>query len=447
MKTISEFLLTFLLNAAWEILLIAAVAMLGDLLLRRTVASYRHLVWVAALALSLVLPLLPLITSIRGVFAFAAPTQEVAITPVRVIDAAAPNTGSIANQANAAFHINKMVAFSLIALYALFLGYRLVKLGRAWGRTRSVARAARPLELVGQIREIVANCQMAIGVEKVTFLSSASLRVPAALGVFRPRVILPEGLLRDANTDALTAAIGHELAHLRRHDYLLNLIYELIFLPLSFHPAAALIRRRITQTRELRCDEMVAERLLHPEVYARSLVQLAGSAVPFSRRAQTITVGIADADILEVRIMSLLKGRNTGKKRLWLIAAVLLLAIPCAAAASFAFHFNVDPAAVSLSPQEPSQEAQEKKQARERRAREEREAAEREDQELRQRIEKETNLEVKARLEAALQRRLEERANKVYVWTVQSEGAAREREIEESQKTELARAAKISNCA
>ena len=80
-----------------------------------------------------------------------------------------------------------------------------------------------------------------------------------------------------------------------------------LFVPISFHPAAALLRRRVKQTRELCCDELVAERILNAEVYARSLVRLAGSAPPLRRLSVTTTVGIADADILEARIMSLLK--------------------------------------------------------------------------------------------------------------------------------------------
>jgi TonB family protein len=104
------------------------------------------------------------------------------------------------------------------------------------------------------------------------------------------------------------------------------------------------MRRRITQTRELRCDELVTELLLHPEVYARSLVQLAGSAMPFARRARTVTVGIADADILEVRIMSLLRRTKLSvrRNRVFMIASLVLLALPCAAAASFGFHVNVN---------------------------------------------------------------------------------------------------------
>ena len=58
MKTISQVLLTFLLNACWQIALVAAVASLCAWLLRRTPARYRHFVWVTALVISFGLPLL-----------------------------------------------------------------------------------------------------------------------------------------------------------------------------------------------------------------------------------------------------------------------------------------------------------------------------------------------------------------------------------------------------
>jgi len=305
------------------------------------------------------------------------------------------------------------VAIGLLVLYLMFLGYRGVLLFRAWARTQAARRGAIPIGSADRIQAIVASCQQAIGVTRVSVVSSASLRAPATIGIRRPLVILPDALVRDAGPEALTAAIGHELVHVRRRDYLLNLIYEIILLPLSFHPAAALMRRRITQTRELRCDELVAELLLHPEVYARSLVQLAGSAMPFARRARTVTVGIADADILEVRIMSLLKRTHLhpGRRRLLLLAAALLLIIPCAAAGVFALHLNIG----SANAQEPSSVDKEKRETQLARMEQEMKArAEKEDQELRERIEKETNQETKAKLEAELSRRIEERAKGQY---------------------------------
>jgi TonB family protein len=344
MKTTSEFLLTFLLNAFWQIALIAAAAAFGDWLLRRTVVRYRHFLWVAALGLSLVLPLVTSVRAGRSNAPAALPPPQIASEPIAITDITSISSQASAAGSKSTFQINQNVAIGLLALYLLFVGYRGVNLFRAWARTQAARRGAIPIEPADRIQAIVASCQQAIGVTNVGVVSSASLRAPATIGIRRPLVILPDALVRAAGAEALTAAIGHELVHVRRRDYLLNLIYEIIFLPLSFHPAAALMRRRITQTRELRCDELVAELLLHPEVYARSLVQLAGSAMPIARRARTVTVGIADADILEVRIMSLL-GRtklSVRRNRFFLIASLVLLALPCAAAASFGFHVNVN---------------------------------------------------------------------------------------------------------
>jgi TonB family protein len=532
MRAISELLLTFLLNAFWQIALIAAVVALGDWLLRRTVVRYRHFLWVAALGLSLVLPLFTAVRSGQRSAPVALPPQQIAFAPIAITDVPTLAERPVVNTRKGFFQISARVAAGLLALYLMFLGYRGVKLFRAWSRTQAARRGAIPIEPADRIQAIVASCQKAIGVTKVSVVSSASLRAPATIGIRRPLVILPETLVRDAGTEALTAAIGHELVHVRRRDYLLNLIYEIVFLPLSFHPAAALMRRRITQTRELRCDELVAELLLHPEVYARSLVELAGSAMPFARRARTVTVGIADADILEVRIMSLLKRTklHAGRRRFLLIAAALLLVIPCAAAGAWRFQVNV--AGLNQQPETSFQgerkarliyhpEASYTEDARaknivgfvrlsmivgtdgsvknvevikplfpsldesavttartwrfepylkdgrpaekqwtadlyfnpnyqgSREDQEKKERAEREDQDLKERIEKETNQETKAKLQAILERRLEERTKAVYkiegwAYMTGGEGAAKEREQEAKQQAELARQAKIS---
>jgi TonB family protein len=448
--TTSELLLTFLLNACWQIALLGAAAVFGDWLLRRVTVRYRHLLWVGALLLAIFVPVL---TSLRTFSPNAAIDQspKISIEAPRIITINQLDMQPVARHEPSIIHVSAMVAYGLLALYLLVVFYRSVKLLRAWIRTRTAKRDTHCPELSGEVQTIVANCKSAFGVTGIEIVSSASLRAPATIGIFRRLVILPEELLREANIDALTAAIGHEMVHVARRDYLMNLIYELVFLPLSFHPAAALMRRRIMQTRELRCDELVAERLLNREIYARSLVQLARSATSFNRRGQTITVGITDADILEVRIMSLLKGTKlSGGKKFWLIAAAVLLALPCAAAAAFTLHLNIDPAHA----QGPSSASQEKreirtKEDRERFEQEMKARAEREDQELKERIDKETNQEMKAKLVAILQRRQAERADGQYkteawAYSTNGEGALRERQQEGKLQAELARMANIS---
>jgi len=197
---------------------------------------------------------------------------------------------------------------------------------------------------------VIARCRQQTGVRKVRFLSSTSVPAPVTVRTAPAVVVLPEKLLRESDEAILTSAIGHELVHVKRLDYLLNVLYRLLYIPLSFHPAAALIKRRIDQTRELRCDEVVTECLLSRTAYARSLVELAGAAHAF-RRPATIAVGIADADILEERIMSMLKKpRISSARRIVLLTAgTLILAVPCIAAAPYAMHLSVTTAAAAVA--------------------------------------------------------------------------------------------------
>jgi TonB family protein len=352
MRAISQLLLNFLANAAWQIALIVAVASVCAWLIRSLGPRQRHALWVAALFMSLGLPLLTCsrLFSTEHVLPPVSPAnavREVAPTPVIVVAPSSPEPNSIAvpvaaDPPNRFIKMNGALAAGLAGIYLLFLLYRGFKLSGAWRRTRIIRHSAHGIEPNEQHEKIFARCQAAIGVRRVQILCSAAVSVPLTIGIRRPLVILPERLLGEADADVLTSAVGHELVHVLRRDYLLNLVYELIYLPLSFHPAAALVRRKIKQTRELSCDEMVAEKLLAAEVYAHSLVQLAGLAVPFGRRT-TLTVGITDADNLEVRIMSLLRKPkfNARRKKLSLIGAVLLLAVPFVAATAFGVRLDI----------------------------------------------------------------------------------------------------------
>lgn len=224
---------------------------------------------------------------------------------------------------------------------------------RAWRRTKTIVQSAYECEFPGPVKTIIEKCRRAIRVGRVRILCSASVPVPITVGIFSPLIILPERLLHDPDEEVLTSAIGHELVHVARRDYLANLVFEIIYLPLSFHPAAALLRRRIKQTRELCCDESITARLLRAETYARSLVRLIGAAPLGRRLAVDTTIGLSEADILEVRIMSLLKGSKltTRRRRLLLITASLLLVAPCLAATSFALTFDIDRQEPAVTPQ------------------------------------------------------------------------------------------------
>ena len=382
MRIVAQVLLTFLLNASWQVALIVAFAALGDWFLRGMAARYRHALWICALLLSVCLPVLSCWQVIKPLLISKQPPAENRYEPIVVssivsgdvepIEPPVPPTRVASEPGGRTFRLsplrlNQKLAAALVGLYALFLLYRGASLFRAWRRTRIIVGSASEFQFLEQTRLIIKRCQASIGVSRVRIVCSALVPVPITVGIIHPLIILPESLLHEVDLALLTSAIGHELVHVARRDYLANLIYEFIYLPLSFHPAEAHVKRRIKQTRELCCDESVATKLLGPEIYARSLVRLIGS-VPITRRlAANTTIGIAESDNLEVRIMSLLRTSEftPRRKTFLLITALLLLAVPCVAGTTLALNLDIqrqDPS--SAQSQQSSQKTERQKQER-----------------------------------------------------------------------------------
>ncbi len=98
-------------------------------------------------------------------------------------------------------------------------------------------------------------------------------------------LILPERFFTEVSEPDFSSALCHELAHIQRHDFLLNLLYELVSVPVSFHPAVMCLKNRIALTRELASDETAAI-LATRSGYARSLLNIAQSLSSGSSQAQ-----------------------------------------------------------------------------------------------------------------------------------------------------------------
>jgi TonB family protein len=356
MKTIIQILLTFALNALWQGTLIVGFAALGDWLLRGVAPQFRHYLWVVTLFACLIIPALsylPARTAPTAPRVSAAPLGPIPVVISRIITPGVEDVSSRERVAepqvlprvslSRAVPVPLRIAFALVGLYALIVLWRLVALLRAWRRTNRIVAAAFECAFPDWVHERISQCQSEVGVKSCRVLCSNDIAVPITVGVFDRIVILPKRFASEVSVEVLTSALGHEFQHIARHDYLLNLVYEFIYLPLAFHPAVAFARRRIKHTRELCCDAAVTTKLVSAEVYARSLVKLIGSA-PLLPLAPDTTIGMNESDILEVRIMALLKKSNlSSRKRMLLLgAACLLLTMPCVAAARFALSFDTN---------------------------------------------------------------------------------------------------------
>jgi TonB family protein len=339
METISRLVLSFLLNALWQAALVAGVVALGAGMLSNGPARYRHALWVMALGMSVLLPLSTLPGSVRknrqrwtGFAIDEAPSQVTMLPPVLpaasvlVQPSVTRRFADYLTRRDWPVEFSPRLAYALLACYSLFLLFRIARLCRAWHKTNEVRRSAQARTLPAWMASSVWRCHVAMGLGPISILCSSRVTGPVALGAREPLIILPTSMLEGSSEEDLASTLCHEMAHIRRHDFLTNLVYEFFYLLISFHPAGALIKRRIDQTRELACDEMAAGRILSTSAYARSLVNLSGRAAGLpSASGADYTLGVFDANILEERVMRLLDKRPRASTRLakLTLAAVL----------------------------------------------------------------------------------------------------------------------------
>ena len=160
-------------------------------------------------------------------------------------------------------------------------------------------------------------------------MRSTEILTPVTAGFRRQVLLLPDTFMENHSQAEFLTAVGHECAHIQRHDFGKNVFYEIASLFTTFHPVTWFIKSQIAQTREMICDQMAAERLLDRRSYAQSLLQLAAK-VPQAEPHSVPVMGMFDTNILERRIMTLTTSQPTASKARrygsGLIAALLLLA-------------------------------------------------------------------------------------------------------------------------
>ncbi|MBN2579258.1 MAG: hypothetical protein JXB10_09730 [Pirellulales bacterium] len=131
-----------------------------------------------------------------------------------------------------------------------------------------------------RVRSLLYELRRVLGVAQPIRIVETALAVsPAVMGVLRPILILPVSMMTGLPPEAVRAILAHELAHVRRYDYLLNLVQMAVEAVLFFNPAVWWINRRIRAEREACCDALAAKALGRPLLLAEALTQWAERAV------------------------------------------------------------------------------------------------------------------------------------------------------------------------
>ncbi|MFN9753905.1 MAG: M56 family metallopeptidase [bacterium] len=126
-----------------------------------------------------------------------------------------------------------------------------------------------------QLLEVVRRWSAALGVTRQVHVFMAAVESPVTMGWWRPDVLLPLSALTGLGRPALEAVLAHELAHIARHDYLLNWLQVWFEIVYFYHPAAWWISSVLRREREHCCDDVAVQLSGDRARYARALLQLA----------------------------------------------------------------------------------------------------------------------------------------------------------------------------
>ena len=156
------------------------------------------------------------------------------------------------------------------ALCAAVLALRMA-LGMLWIERSASQPAGRNVQWQARLSGMAleAGITRAIRLRVVDGIAS-----PLAAGIWRPVVLVPASLVTGMPPDLLAALLAHELAHIRRHDYLVNLLQNAIEALLFFHPAVWWISRGVRLEREHIADDFAARQLGEPRRLALALSEL-----------------------------------------------------------------------------------------------------------------------------------------------------------------------------
>lgn len=162
----------------------------------------------------------------------------------------------------------------LVVLWALGVLLLSVRLTHGWlaARRLRMTGTRRPsARLLAMLQQIAARLRVT---RSVQLLESLIIEVPAVIGWLRPVILVPSSALTGLTPQQLEVLLAHELAHVRRYDYLVNIVQSMIETLLFYHPAVWWVSRRVREEREHCCDDLAVEICGDARLYASALVDM-----------------------------------------------------------------------------------------------------------------------------------------------------------------------------
>jgi beta-lactamase regulating signal transducer with metallopeptidase domain len=317
-----------LLHLLWQGVLVAAILAASLALLQRQSANARYLASCGAL---IVLVALSVMTAYRAYDPIRepVPASTAAFANINLSDlsttapSAAPSGVSTnAMDLVASYAGSHMPQILIVWLFGVTL--LSIRLAVGWvGAHRLAARHARTAEIEWQ--RALARIAGALDLHRsVRLLESAAVEVPTVIGWLRPVVLLPVASLSGLSADQIEMILAHELAHIRRHDFIVNLMQSTIETLFFYQPAVWWISRRIRIEREHCCDDLAVAVSGDPIRYARALTRFEELRID---AAQTVIAASGGSLITRVRRLVGVHAESANWSSRWAAGASLLVVL------------------------------------------------------------------------------------------------------------------------
>lgn len=323
-----------LLHFLWQGAIIAAIYAIARRCTRTSGPNSRYFLAGAALTAMAIAPVLTWMLLREpppesAAVTFMAPMSAARSGPAHFISLSLPGD---AYPAGPGPFLPWVVAFWLIGATA----FSLRLLGRWILAERLRYRRARPASAEWQ--RTLDRLKARISVSRpVRLLVSGLLQAPAAIGWFRPIVLMPAGALAGLPSTQIEALLVHELAHIRRHDYLVNILQSAVEAVFFYHPAVWWISSHMRAEREVCCDDIAVSVTGDAVLYARALAEF-GLASPIQP-----AVMAANSGSLAGRIARLLGQPATSRRPLSGPGSAVTLALLALGAFAVFAQSNIRP--------------------------------------------------------------------------------------------------------
>jgi bla regulator protein blaR1 len=299
-------------NHIWQSTLFAIAAAFLTLFFQKSHARIRYWLWLAA-SIKFLIPF-SLFIAIGSSIDFSwRQSASVPQTAISYVDNFSQPFGSIrastAVPEAAKLDRSYWIAIFLAVIWLCgFIAVLSCCLMKGWRLSVAVRRA--PPVTSGRANEILRTLKLSAGFKVcVKPASSVSSIEPGVFGIFRPVLVMPDGIVERLKDSELEAIIAHEVVHVRHHDNLLATVHMAIEALFWFHPIVWWLGVRLVEERERACDEEVLKLGKDPRSYAEGILKVC----EFYLESPLMCAAGVTGSVMKKRIQSIVK-RHIGEK-------------------------------------------------------------------------------------------------------------------------------------